>query len=299
MDKSTFLTLIATVLGIAVAYHIAHLQGSFRSPALRLHIGPPNPPTPWVLRLLRKSVLAIVLGIPDRRAKRYGVPLIFAVENRGRSPARNVWIQISIPRNRAISTYDPSFTPEQQSTPDATIRNVKEVREDATWIEYHVPLIRIGAGHAFTEPLVYSGEELCEVRGGEPCEIPIDRIQFHIHAENANPIQKHFFVLACRARDLDQLQESTASVASTFLPRSGQWYIRSRVGGWYFLPRPSVIWSRVIMLVHAVCDVMIGEIAFHVPGKSKAELQVAGILPVVVDASPFPAKDQTNETGTN
>lgn len=296
MDKSTFLTLIATVLGFVVAYHIAHLQGSFRSPALRLRIGAANPPTPWILRVLRKSVLAIILGIPDRRARRYGVPLLFFVENRGRSPARNVWIQVSIPRNRAISTYDPSLGPEQQSTPDATIREVKDVHEDAIWIEYHVPLIRIGAGHAFMEPLVYSGEELREPRGDEPCEIPIDGIQFHIRAENANPIKKKVFVLACRARDLDQLQESTASVASTFLPRSGQWYIRSRVGSWYFLPRPSVIWLRVIMLIHAVCDVMVGEIAFHVPGKSRSELQVAGILPVVVDTSPSSPQKPTKQS---
>lgn len=234
MDKSTLLTLVATGLGIAVAYHIAHLQGSFRNPALRLHVGAANPPTPWVLRVLRKSVLAIVLGIPDRRARRYGAPLFFAVENRGKSPARNVWIQISIPRNRAISAHDPSFTPEQQSTPDATVRNVQDVREDAIWIEYHVPLIRIGAGHAFTEPLVYSSEELREVRDDEPCELSIDRLQFHIRAENANPIQRQIFVLACRARDLNQLQESIASVASTLLPKSGQWYIRRRVGGWYF-----------------------------------------------------------------
>lgn len=212
-----------------------------------------------------------------------------ALENRGKAPLKDVWVQISLPHGRSSEASELPL--KSSEMPMGTERRIMEVR-DRTLIEYRIEKMRPRDFIGLLEFLVYERSELRHYKNGivqdrddstaADGKLAIDEVRAYLRSENHKEITAKSWIVAATSESIDKLEELSGHVAENLYYIDRPWLlIRAKPGFPVWLPRPHRIWTRRMNLYQFPFRKKAGNTAFDLPNESQGIFQTADVLPII------------------
>jgi hypothetical protein len=234
-DPQVWLGIIGLLVSTGVAYHIAFRQGGLPRARGRIWYGripskAEHPKQPWL----------ILVVLPAVSTERYAVefPVSIAV---GRTPLKNVWIQLAYARGRHAAAAVKSVV--QSDEPDDTYRRFD--MGPFSYMEAKYPSTNADDRIVLVDMVAWKADELmdAEYRRPEgsgmvspsPFRWTADKVTVTLRAENQPETSFTFWLAALASVDPSGLEQQVALVAEAVMQKDGIRIAKAQPGrrAWY------------------------------------------------------------------